>query len=105
MCVLCVLFVCVCVLCMLCVAVGGSVGEGIGWAIGVGGCSLVQTLSQSMFFFSSARGGLRVLGALNVCVFRKSMLLSVSATQQSGTRCVRMGCWVLYDASRGLQRP
>lgn len=67
---------------------GGSVGEGIGWAIGVGGCSLVQTLSQSMFFFSSARGGLRVLGALNVCVFRKSMLLSVSATQQSGTSAV-----------------
>jgi hypothetical protein len=49
-----------------------SVGEGslhaaVWYAIGVGLCSVVQSLAQSMFFFAGSRGGLRWYVAVGCC--------------------------------------
>ena len=45
---------------------------------------MLQTIGQSLFFFTAARGGLRSLAAINVCVYRKALRLSVSSLQQIG---------------------
>jgi hypothetical protein len=60
------------------------VGVGIGFAVGVSACSVVQSFAQSLFFFTSARGGLRAQGAINVSVYRKALRLSVSSVQKIG---------------------